>query len=120
MDSISLIIQSIIKAHMLTLLYWLSEEPYQRLWRQAEGHFLVRLHEPMDWEPLEAACAGFHHSSGPGAPPKHTVARLVRALVVKELFDLSLREWEHALRWNLLVKWFVEGWTGLEACYVQT
>ncbi len=40
---------------MLTLLYWLSEELYQRLWRQAEGHFLVRLHEHMDWEPFTTA-----------------------------------------------------------------
>lgn len=107
MDSIPLVIQTIIKAHTLTLLYWLSEELYRRLWAQAEGHFLVRLREHMDWEPLETACAGFHHSSGPGAPPKHTVARLVRALLAKYLLDLSLREWEHEIRWNLLVKWFV-------------
>lgn len=114
MDSIPPIIRSIIKAHMLTLLCWLSEELYQRLWRQAEGHFLVRLRDRMDWKSLEAACAGFHHSSGPGAPPTHTVARLVRALVVKYLLDLSLREWEHEIRWNLLVKWFV-GYAAFEA-----
>ena len=107
MDSIPLIIQSILKAHLLTLLHWFSEELYRRLWRQAEGHFLVRLRDHMDWKSLEAACAGYHHASGPGAPPTHTVARLVRALVVKYLFDLSLREWEHEIRWNLLIKWFV-------------
>lgn len=114
MDSIPPIIQSVIKAHMLTLLHWLSEELYRRLWRQAEGHFLVRLRDHIDWKPLEAACAGYHHASGPGAPPRHTVARLVRALVVKYLFDLSLREWEHEIRWNLLVKWFV-GYAAFEA-----
>jgi hypothetical protein len=114
MDSIPSILQSIIETHMLTLLYWFSEELYRRLWRQAEGHFLVRLCEQMDWKALEAACAGYHHTSGPGAPPTHTVARLVRALVVKYLFDLSLREWEHELRWNLLVKRFV-GYAAFEA-----
>ena len=55
MDSIPSILQSIIETHMLTLLYWFSEELYRRLWRQAEGHFLVRLCEQMDWKALEAA-----------------------------------------------------------------
>lgn len=114
MDSIPPIIRSIIKAHTLTLLYWLSEELYQRLGRHAEDHFLVQLRDHVDWKPLEAACAGYHHSSGPGAPPTHTVARLVRALLVKYLFDLSLREWEHEIRWNLLVKRFV-GYAAFEA-----
>ena len=42
------------------------------------------------------------------------MTRLVRALVVKYLLDLSLREWEHEIRWNLLVKWFV-GYAAFEA-----
>lgn len=114
MDSIPPIIRSIIEAHSLTLLYELNEELYQRLGSQAKGHFLQRLHERMDWKPLEAACAGFHHSSGPGAPPTHTVARLVRALAVKYLLNLSLRECEYEIRWNLLVKRFV-GYAVFEA-----
>jgi hypothetical protein len=92
---------------MQALLYWFSEEMYQRLWRRAEGHYLVRLRDHLDWKPLEAACVGYHHANGPGAPPTHSVARLVRALVVKYLLGLSLRQWEHEIRWNLLVKWFV-------------
>jgi IS5 family transposase len=42
------------------------------------------------------------------------VARLVRALVVKSLLNLSLRELEQAIGWNLLVKWFV-GYAVFEA-----
>ncbi|MEM4204147.1 MAG: transposase, partial [Candidatus Methanomethylicaceae archaeon] len=106
--------RSVIKAHPLTLLYWSNEELYRRLGRWAEGHFLVRVQERIDWAPLEAACAGFHHSSGPGAPPTHSVPRLVRALVVKYLLNLSLREWEQEIRWNLLVKGFV-GYAAFEA-----
>ena len=34
----------------------------------------------------------------------HPVSRLVRALLVKCLLDLSLRELEQAIQWNLLVK----------------
>ena len=92
---------------MQVLLHWFSEEMYRRLWPHTEGDYLVRVHDHLDWEPLEAACAGYHHTGGPGALPTHTVARLVRALVVKYLLGLSLRECEHEIRWNLLVKWFV-------------
>ena len=99
---------------MQALLCWFSDEIYQRLWRHAEGHYLIRLRHHLDWKPLEAACAEYHHASGPGAPPTHTVARLVQPLLVKYLLDLSLREWEHEIRWNLLVKWFV-GYAVFEA-----
>jgi len=80
---------------------------YQRLLAGAQHHFLVRVHDRLDTGPLEAACAGYHHSSGAGAPVTHPVSRLVRALLAKTLLNLSLRELEQAIRWNLLVKWFV-------------
>lgn len=55
MDSIPPTIRSLTKAHPLTLLYWLSEELYRRLWRWAEGHFLMRLQERIDWAPAVIA-----------------------------------------------------------------
>jgi IS5 family transposase len=89
------------------LLYWFSDEVYRRLLGKTQDHFLLQLAEKFDFTPLEQACADFHHSSGPGTKPIHHAPRMIRALLVKSLLDLSFRELEHAIRWNLLVKWFV-------------
>ena len=70
-------------------------------------HYLVQLAQHVDWGPLERACAPYQHSTGPGAQATHTVPRLVRALLVKYLRNLSLRELEDEIQTNLLVKWFV-------------
>ena len=71
------------------------------------SHYLVQLAQHVDWGPLERACATYQHSTGPGAQATHAVPRLVRALLVKYLRNLSLRELEDAIQTNLLVKWFV-------------
>ena len=73
------------------LLNWFSDEIYRRLWRRAQNHFLVRLRDQLDFEPLEVACAAYHHSSGPGAPVVHPVSRLVRALLLRSspLYDFN-------------------------------
>lgn len=105
---------SVVQANLKPLLYWFSEEMYRRLLSRAQQHFLVQFATHLDCAPLERACAEYHHSSGPGAPVVHSVARLVRALLVKYLRNLSLRELEHAIQWNLLVKWFV-GYAVFEA-----
>ena len=89
------------------VLQWFSEEIYRRILRRGESHFLVRLTRHLDCRSLEEVCAGYHHRSGPGEPVTHAVPRLVRALLVKYLLNLSLRQLEEAIRWNLLVKWFV-------------
>lgn len=100
-------VRFIVETHLTSLLHWFSAEMYQRLLAQAQHHFLVRVRGHLDTGPLEAACAGYHHSSGAGAPVTHPVPRLVRALLAKSLLNLSLRDLEQAIRWNLLVKWFV-------------
>jgi hypothetical protein len=97
----------VVNAHLQPLFDWFSERLYAEFLKHAADHLLVRLHAHLDCRPLEAACAVFHHASGPGAPPTHSVAQLVRALLVKALFGWSLREWEWHLRFNLIVKWFV-------------
>ena len=71
------------------------------------SHYLVQLAQHLDCGPLERACAAYQHSTGPGAQATHTVPRLVRALLVKYLRKLSLRELEGEIQTNLLVKWFV-------------
>ncbi len=97
----------VVTAHLSALLDWFSDRLYTEFLPHAADHLLVKLHTRLDVRPLESACADFHHLRGPGAPPTHAVARLVRALLVKALFGWSLREWEWHIRFNLIVKWFV-------------
>ena len=107
MHSIPSPLQTIVTAHFTTLLYWFSDEMYQRLSGRVQSHFLLQLGETLDFAPLEQACADYHHHRGPGAPPTHLVPRLIRALLVKYLQDLSFRQLEEEIRWNLQVKRFV-------------
>lgn len=98
---------SLVNLHLDALLFWFSDYVYAQLLKRADDHLLVKLQEHLDCAPLEKACAEFHQSSGPGAPPTHTVPRLVRALLVRYLFDWSFRQLEFQIRFNLIVKWFV-------------
>ena len=100
-------LQNAIIAYTTPLLNWFSERVYVDLIQRAPDHLLVQLRQHVDLAPLEAACASFHHDSGPGKPITHTVPRLVRALLVKYLYDHSLRSLEHEIRFHLIVKWFV-------------
>lgn len=94
-------------AYLRPLLTWFSDQVYLVLLPQARDHLLYRLHTHLDFTALERACAAYHHTDGPGAPPIHPVPRLVRALLVGYLFNWSLRQLEFQVRFNLLVKWFV-------------
>ena len=78
------------------------------------SHYLVQLTQHLDCTPLEQACATYQHTAGPGSYATHTVPRLVRALLVKYLRNLSLRELEDEIRTNLASKWFV-GYSPFEA-----
>jgi transposase len=98
---------ALITANLNPLLLWFSNLVYTELLKRDPDHFLVKLHQQLDLSALETACADYHHASGPGAPPTHSVPRLVRALLVGCLFDWSLRQLEFQVRFNLLVKWFV-------------
>jgi hypothetical protein len=87
------------------LLAWLSSQVYARF--LAPHDFLVQLAAQLDWAPLEQACAAYHAPRAAGAQATHTVAHLVRALLIKYLRNLSLRELEAEIRTNLVIKWFV-------------
>jgi hypothetical protein len=100
-------ILSLVKAHLTPLLHWFSDRVYADLIQRDPDHLLIRLHDHLDLAPLEQACAAFHHARGPGARPTHPVSHLVRAFLVKYLFDWSLRDLEWQIRFNLVVKWFV-------------
>jgi len=100
-------VENVLTAYLTLLLDWFSERIYADLIKRASDHLLVKLHEHLDLRPLEEACASFHHDAGPGRPPEHTVPRLVRALLVKYIYDHSLRSLESEIRFHLVVKWFV-------------
>jgi len=97
----------LINAYLDPLLDWFSERVYVDLIKRAPDHLLIKLHDYLDLTPLEEACMSFRHTSGPGRPVVHTVRRLVRALLVKYLYNYSLRETEAEIRFNLIGKWFV-------------
>ncbi len=83
---------------------WYSAQLYAKLVASHPRHLLVRLHGLIDLGPLEVACAGYHHDSGPGTKPTHSVKRMVRILLVRYLYRWSLRETERELDSNLLVR----------------
>ncbi len=89
------------------LLQLVSTVWYDRQLTRYRDHWLVQLHQIADFTHLEQACAGFHADSGRGAPVIHPVPRLVRALLVKYLHNLSLRLTEELIDNHLLIKWFV-------------
>jgi IS5 family transposase len=62
----------------------------------------------LDFKPLERACAAYQAEPGRrGHPVVHQVRRLLRALLVKYWYDLSLRQLEERLRCDMLFRWFV-------------
>ncbi len=107
MSTVPELVMVIINAYLDTLLVGFSNYVYDELLKQATDHLLVKLQAHLDLTGLEKDCASYHHTTGPGAPPTHSVPRLVRALLVKYLFDWSLRQLEFQIRYNLVVKWFV-------------
>lgn len=98
---------AIVKAYLAELLVWLSDQTYTGLLQRDPDHLLIKLSQHLNFGPLEIACAAYHHATGPGVSPIHSVPRLVRALLVGTLYHWSLRELEWQIRFNLVVKWFV-------------
>jgi hypothetical protein len=86
---------------------WFSSQVYAVMLAHAQQHLLVRLHARLDIQALVTACAGYHHTAGPGDQPTHPVAYLVRAVLVKTLYNWSLRECADQINHHLVVKWFV-------------
>jgi hypothetical protein len=80
---------------------------YEHQLTRYRHHWLVQLHQIANLTRLEQACAGFHANNGLGAPVIHSAPRLVRALLVKYLHNLSLRQTEEMIDNHILTKWFV-------------
>ena len=86
---------------------WFNEQFNQGIKTQYADHLLSQIQETFDWTTLEQACAHYHEASQQRAPILHTVAHLIRALVVKYLYSWSYRQTEEQIRHHLLVRWFV-------------
>ena len=79
---------------------------YNAILEQSKGHILVKVKSHLDFSEAEQVCANYHHQSGPGKPPTHTVPHLLRAILVGQMKKLSLRELETELATNFLARWF--------------
>lgn len=100
-------IASILSQYLSPLLLWLSDLTYENLIGRDPDHPLCHLQQLLDFTELESACANYHQLNGIGRPVNHTVAQLLRAMLVKYLYGCSLRELEEKIRYHILVKWFV-------------
>jgi hypothetical protein len=100
-------IASILSRYFQPLLQWFSDYVYTRLIPPHSTHLLPELDRLLDFSPLEAACADYHKCNGKGRPVAHPVPHLLRAILVKYLYDFSLRQLEDSIRYDLMVKSFV-------------
>jgi hypothetical protein len=89
------------------VLHLVSAVWYERQRSRYAHHWLLQLEQVADLTPLEQGCAGFHANNGRGAPVVHSVPRLVRALLLRHLQDLSFRQTEEEIDNHLLSKSFV-------------
>jgi len=80
----------------------------------AKSNLLVKLSRLLDFAPLEKLVDQYHHAAGPGSPVIHPARKLVRAILVKYIYDLSLREMEERLYSDMIIRWFV-GYTLFDA-----
>ncbi len=80
----------------------------------AKSNLLVKLSRLLDFASLEKLAEQYHHAAGPGSPVIHPAKKLVRAILVKYIYDLSLREMEERLYSDMIIRWFV-GYTLFDA-----
>lgn len=102
-------LRQIIETHRDDLLVWFSDFVYQKVVADKARYPLLQLEELLNLSELEEACRGFHKQNGMGCPITHPVPRLVRTLLVRYLYNKSLRETEAATRDQISVKRFIGG-----------
>lgn len=86
---------------------WFGEEEMKDIERKNHAHLLVKLHNRLELQGVYDQLQGYHHHQGPGCPIVHSVEKLLRALIVGGVNDLSLRELEQRIRYDLVVRWYV-------------
>jgi IS5 family transposase len=100
-------LQIILAPYLNLLQQWFSEQVYERILHSNRNHVLVLIHQHYDFGSLEVACQEYHHQTGPGAKPTHSIKRLVRGLLIKYICNLSHAHTEEQVCNNLLMRWFV-------------
>ncbi len=94
-------------SHWSSLVKFFSDYLIEAALGHARQHLLVKLHTRLDLSDLERQVTHYHHQNGPGCAVTHPTSRLLRALLVKYLYDLSLRETEERLHSDIIMRWFV-------------
>lgn len=101
-------IAAILADYLQPVLAWVSQFIFQQLLTQNKRHPLIVIEQILDFSALEQACVTFHETTAVrGRPVTHTVSRLLRAIFIKYWYDLSLRQLEERLRYDMLIRWFV-------------
>jgi hypothetical protein len=101
-------IQYLIGCFLAPILAWLTTLVYRQVLSRCAEHPLIQIAQHYDLTAVVAACAAYHHRSGPGAPPTFSVEQLVRAELVRAWAESCTDpELEWLLASNLLVRAFV-------------
>ena len=98
-----------ISSYWAILVKFFSDYLLENALENAKHHLLVKLNKKIDFSELEKLSVEFHHQSGPGAPATYSTNGLIRAMLVKYLYDLSLRQTEERLGSDIIIRWFVGG-----------
>lgn len=70
-------------------------------------HFLVRLKEEIPWGEFTRGLVRAYKGGGEYGPTPYAPDKILRMLLIPYLFDISEREAEEMVRFNLLAKYFV-------------
>ena len=109
-----------IKEEQDLLLEWSSAYIYKEMsGKKKKKHLLEKIEEKVDFTEMEEACQTYHKRSGKGSAVTHQVEKLIRMLVVRYLYNQSLRETEEDVNWHIKKKQFV-GYRIGEACADHT
>lgn len=71
------------------------------------GHFLVRLKEEIPWGEFTRELTNAYKGGGEYGPTPYPPEKILRMLLIPYLFNISEREAEEVVRFNLLAKYFV-------------
>lgn len=72
-----------------------------------QDHFLRRLNEVVDWRPFTQKLLRYYKGGGEYGPPPYEPALILKMLLVSYLYDLSERQTEELVNYQLPAKWFV-------------
>lgn len=73
----------------------------------SSDHWLVEFDKYFETSYLEEKCAAYHQGKGQGSWTVHSIRCLVRGLIAKYLFNMSYRETEEKVKYNILVRLWV-------------